>query len=238
MLGLGAVAYAAPVQFTIQPSLNSLELIGSLGGNTLFDQTPDSRRAAVEGAINADVTFNSFGQRRIQITSSVIDLMAQPFPQQPGLAGVAGTAAADYGAMTRPGQSGTGFLAVRDVRFNYRTVGTAPFPDNNTISFGSELAATNVDLDFATTMGTGSSGRRELDGQTSSKSECASIQTAGAFQTLTLQLSHVFRTGFFSTDDSTFIFDGTIVATRVVPEPATLALLGGALMAAVRRRRA
>jgi hypothetical protein len=62
------------------------------------------------------------------------------------------------------------------------------------------------------------------------------LQTVGSTQTLTIPVDITFTSSTATTDDSSLHFTGTLVATRLVPEPATVGLV--ALLPLASRRRA
>jgi hypothetical protein len=245
-LGAASVASAELVTYTIDPEQSTLTLLGTLTGSSTMQQTTGSQTTSYSGSIVADKT----GSNILFPGGSLLNAALQPSNQQPRDDGTPGSQSADYGRRTPDGGGPfgqTAFEAVRNVEFDLfdDTSGLgATIAANNTFpsnSFGLEFSNGESD----TIYGLGGNADNDLSnkGTANSNGNGASsvvFNSSTGVETLTLK----FSTGDIgysvnTTGDSTMSFTGTIVATRLVPEPtaAGAILVAGAAMLARRRRR-
>ena len=237
---LPSVASAETVTYTIDPLQSALTLLGNLTGNSASQQGTGSLTTSFSGSIVADRTgntipFPSAGGSSINAANSG--------NWQPDDDGFSGTDPANYGR-TAPGPfSTTAFEAIRglviDVMDDTSGVGSIISGSNTFPSTSFFIHLDDGESD--TIFGLGGSPDLSLANKQAGNSNgngASSVSTTGGIETLTLK----FSTGpigynVSSPGDSTLVFVGTIVGTRVVPEPATVALLGGAGLALFARRR-
>lgn len=227
---IASAAQAAAIQFNVVQASSSLTINGTVANGPLSQQTPGSLSTSYTGTVNADLTGNV-----ITFTGgSSIDAVSQAVNQQPGANGLPGSAPADYGFSASLGLFGTAFVAARGVNFDVTSGGLTVTA--GAIAGGTTLTFNNADVDYNANV---TFGREELDGTTGANAAVgATLVTVGNLQTLTIPISAIYNASLVTSGDTTLNVAGTIVATRtIVPEPTTLTLLGGALMAMVRRRR-
>ena len=233
-------ARAETVTYTIEPLQSALTLIGNLTGNSASQQGSGSLTTSFSGSIVADrtgstITFPTNGGSSINAANSG--------NWQPDDDGFSGTDPANYGR-TAPGPfSTTAFEAIRGLQLDL-------FDDTSgvgaTISGANTFQSTSffVHLDGGesdTMFGLGGNPDLDLTGKETGNSNgngLSSVVLSGPTETLTLK----FSTGpigynVSTAGDSTMSFTGTIVATRIVPEPSALAGVSGLAVGVLARRR-
>ena len=242
-VGLGAASFAsaATATYTIDPLQSTLTLLGNLTGNSASQQTSGSLSTSFSGTIVAEKN----GSNILFPGRSLLDAALQPSNQQPRNDGTPGSQPADYGR-TAPGPFGSTTLeALRGIQLDLfddtsglgaTIAGNGTFPST---SFGVEFDNGESDSIFGNT----SNPDIDLTGKGTANSNgngSSSVVLNGAIETLTLK----FSTGeigysIAGTGDSSARFVGTIVATRLVPEPSAAGAVGlvGATLVARRRRR-
>jgi hypothetical protein len=226
---LAAASPAVPAAFTINSGSSSLVLGGTFAGVPVLQQTPGSLVTSYSGTINTDLTATT-----IQFTSAGADAALQPQNQQPEPGGLPGSDPADYGIQVNTGIT-TVNGAIRDFLLNLTsgaltlTGGTAFQTSGVTVSISDGA------LDY--NGGGALFGGIDMSGESSGNGTGAGLlQTVGITQTLTLPINVDFTFSVIATDDSELNLLGTLVATRIIPEPASLgALVAGALF--LQRRR-
>jgi hypothetical protein len=242
-MALATTAGAEQVTYTIDPLQSALLLTGQLTDNTASQQSTGSLTTSYSGTIVADreaTTIEFPGGSALNAAVS-----GNYFPDNDGFDD---TDPGDYGR-TAPGPFGTtAFEAIRDLVFDLfddtsglgaTVAANGTFPSN---SFGLEIDSGESDTIF----GLGGNPDNSLVGKGTANSNglgSSSVVVNGDVETLTLKIStgsigyNVSQTG-----DSTLLFTGTIVATRIVPEPTALGLVAisaaGALLGRRRRRHA
>lgn len=231
-----SAADAAPVQYIIDPTRSTLSITGSFGGGSPSPQTAGSTSTRFSGTIDADKTDST-----IQILlSSRMDAAPQAQNQSPAPDGdFFSSAQADYGrqgTVTTVFGSFDGVEAFRDVLLDLDSSALAISGNSFNSDFGLGLQSGTSDWAY----GGSAFGSANLGGlSTSSFSPTDSlVETIGGIEQLTLRIN----TGPIGyqgagSEISTIGFTGTIVATRVIPEPTSLAALAaGAGLLLVRRR--
>jgi hypothetical protein len=245
--GLSAAnfASAATATYTIDPLQSALTLLGTLTDSSTFEQTTGSQTTSYSGTIVAERN----GSNILFPGGSVLNAALQASNQQPRDDGTPGSQSADYGRRTPDGAGPfgqTAFEALRNVEFDL-------FDDTSgvgaTVAGNGNFASNSFGLEFSdgesdTIYGLGGHPDNNLINKGTANSNGGGSSSvvfnpATGIETLTLKIS----TGAIgysvnTTGDSTMIFSGTIVATRVVPEPSAVGavVLVGATFVARRRR--
>jgi hypothetical protein len=232
-----SATHAAPVTYTIDPLQSALTLLGNLTGNTATQQGSGSLTTSFSGSIVADKTGST-----ILFPGGSTITAANSGSWQPRDDGTTGSQPANYGR-TAPGPfSTTAFEAIRSLQLDLfdDTSGLgATITGGNfaSTSFGLEIDNGESDTQF----GLGGSPDLSLVGKGTANSNGngqSSVSTSGATETLTLKFSTgSIGYGVNTTGDSSLQFVGTIVATRLVPEPGSVTVLGGVAMTLRSRRR-
>jgi hypothetical protein len=223
LISVGTVApsHAVPVVFNVDPVLSSLTISGSFQGAPFSSQTPtslvDKYFGAVEGNLVGSTLTFSGGSALIALTHPDAAVIAPP-----------GVGETNYGVAIAaiPGQVG----AYRDVALDF-TGGTA----TNGVAGGQTLAFILGKLDYAgPATGPGSLNLIGASGSNTSPSP-VSFTTAGLVQTLQIPITLTMNDGAGLIQT----LQGTIVATREVPEPSTwwLFMVGGAAFCVARQWR-
>ena len=239
-LGCGAVASAEVVNYAIDPTRSALTISGNLTSNPASPQTAGSTTTSFAGTIVADRQPTSIGFPG----GSSMDAALQPVNQQPRADATPGSAPADYGRTAAGPFGSTAFEAIRglflDVEDDTGGFGI-PLSGNTFASNDLVLAISSCDSDviYGTSgVETSLSNKATSNGSGGGPS---SVVVAGSTETLTLKFSTgAIGYSIFQSGDTTLIFNGTIVATRSIPEPALGAAAGmiAAGFIARRRRRA
>lgn len=235
--GLVSSATAEVVEFIVDPVLTRWELDGSYyrGGieqGEFSAQSPGSEFTSLAGILRVDLTPTT-----IQfLPGSVLDAVPQAVPQQPGLNGGAGAAVADYG-MTSPTLSPIPVFAIRDFGFTLASPAIPLVPFESRLQFAEDLqAVVNARIDYDLGSAPGSHSLTNWQ-QGFDNDNVGRITTDGLVQTIRLQNYLGQIIALQSPADSSFRWSGPIVATRVIPEPATSLLAIGTLFSLVCRRR-
>lgn len=240
-------AAAAMVTYTIDPSQSELTASGSAlnGAVVLLPQAPGSLTTSYNGTINADLSAATF-----QFLGGALDADVSG-NHIPGPGGVGGPAPGDYGGYFDAGIMGRVDGAVRDLTVEITSgllTRTGP-----ALVGGTSIAPTNGVIDYV-----GSGAQAGLFGSqpipTLAVANMAGSDPAltndGLTETLMVpvEASVVVPLGgpgamlgtmtSLPALDATITLTGTIVATRLVPEPATLIMLAaGGSVRCLRRRK-
>ncbi len=228
-----AVVSADVVDFTIDSSLSSITVTGLFAGDTGMAQFPGSDSTALSGTLVADVDASSISFPG----GSSIDALPQTSPVAPGPTALPlTTGLGDFGLDFNVFLLGIVPVAGYDFEFDLNAASQALDGSGNFDSSGSTVSVLGGELAYDAGL---ASGVESLVGESAlNLASAGMLTTVGNVQTLTIpvDLSLLF-TGLLP-DDSQVDVTGQIVATRVVPEPATatvLAMTGGLLLG--RRRR-
>lgn len=240
----GSSARAEQFTFVIDPAQSQLTLSGgafSRPGPALDieEQSPGSMVTSYVGSIVADITPGTF-----TFTGGVLD--AQPSGNY-----LPGPLESDYGFQADAGNVLIGSMtgAARDSQFQLTSGGLPTTP-----------AGSGFEFDVATSVATGIAGVVDFGGSpagsilgaldgyaepltgvtstsiTGAGGNLATFATDGFVETLTLPLA-IYYQDFVGTAEFDFTLEGTIVATRYVPEPATMLLLAAGTAVVIRRKR-
>ena len=239
-LGVAGSVNAENVTYTIDPSQSTLTLLGTLTDNSASQQTAGSLTTSYSGTIIADRTPG-----RIEFHGgSLLNAALQASNQQPREDATPGSRPADYGR-TAPGPFGSTTLeALRDLELDVfdDTFGTGiPIAGNNT--FASNSLQLQIDNGESDSLFGNTGTEVDLSGKGTSNSNgngASSVVVNGSTETLTLKFSSgAIGYSISQTGDSSISFTGTIVATRLVPEPSAVGavVITGASLLARRRRR-
>jgi hypothetical protein len=239
-LGAASVASAEMVTYTIDPLESSLTLLGNFGGNPASQQTPGSLTTSYSGTIVADRGPGTINFRG----GSSVDAAPQPVNQQPRSDGTPGAEQADYGrtgtVSLNFGGDFPGNEAFRGFNFDFDTDSDVPITLSATNTFNGNQFGTEVNSGESAWLYGGSSfGTNDFSGDFSfNNAQPSSIEVVGDVERLTLRIGANYGYTIPNAQPSNANFVGTIVATRLVPEPSAIgavAAVGASLLA--RRRR-
>jgi len=221
------LAHAGPVTFTIDSAATSLTITGNAlsGLITLIAQSPGSNTDHLTGTVSA-----TEGVGTIQITGATGNGVLQALPQQPLSGGALGSAPADMGLGL--GGIGAGVAAVRGLVAGATspvlTVVGGSFPANtSTIAITTGLLDLNITSPLTTATQANIGGNSALNG-----APTGTLVTGGGIETLTLPVAETVTFNLNGIAGNVFL-SGQIVATRSIPEPGSVVLLGIALAAMV-----
>jgi hypothetical protein len=209
--------------FVINSAQSTLTLSGSVLGfaSPVFPQSANSLSTSYTGLIDATVGSNS-----IQFNNATVDASVSGV-YQPAVGGAQGTAPGDYGGVWSGGPW-TGYFAVRD---STSSLSSAPVTltggnfDASEVLFS--FLSGSIDRYILVFMGNPVSGTQPLLGINSMNGTgTGMLSTLGPVQTLTIPIDVTFTAALLGpSNDSTLRLRGNLVATSVIPEPATYALL-------------
>lgn len=232
-LTFSASAFAVTQTYTIDPAQSGLTITGSLTGNPASPQTSGSTSTTYSGTIKMDQTGNT-----IQFNAgSALVAATLATKQEPLSDGTPGSAPANYGRTADGPFFTTTLEAIRGLTLDIQT---DPFTINNDNTFNSNnlvlvITAGESDYSYGNSFGTVNLFNK---GTANGSSTPSTLETSGGVEKLTLHFATgSIGYGVSSPGDSTISFFGDIVATRVVPEPATMALLAPLGLTLIRRRR-
>ncbi len=215
----GARSHAAIVTYDIDVSLSGLALSATFLGQPVIPQVAGSLFDFWEGTITGDLTN---GTLTFSGGSSVVAIAnpAAPFlPLGPGMDNYSGQVPA-FGAVA----------AYRDLAFGFTsgsvTHGVAPM-GTSTVTMLSGRS------DYFLAPATTGNSMLAGDAWPNQSTTLVSIQELAGVETLRLPVRFTFTSG----SGPTQTFDGTLIATRPVPEPATGVLLFAGLAFLAQRRR-
>lgn len=240
LCALGASVSGAVFTYTIDQSLSELRIVGgdiTIQGAVTFDiqeAFPDSLRAPLSGMINADISGDAIS---ILASSRVRAVDHTDF--LPGPPGDQGTATPGSFAIFYPTAPALGFdfsSVTRDLVFGVEDGTPEPISPGgmfgvseqvwSIVSGVSDLNAGNPPQSDLTTVAPVINDPG-LDG---------TLELNGLIETITIPVS--FTMNIFGNLTSIDLqFEGTVVATRIIPTPGAAMLLGGALACGVMRRR-
>jgi len=228
---IAAAATAEPAAFTLDPAASTLTVSGTLLGQPFVAQNPGSLTTGYTGTFFVDLDGG-----RVLLTSDVPNAVNQPLPQQPGQ-NTTDAQPANYGMR---GTLGTDTLlaAIRQLdlsingEFNPPALSPGgtfdPTAIGTYINGGSLYYSTGTTSNYVDLHGTGAPNTATAPG---------TLTTVGNVQTLTFPLRLTGTRDVLGPGDTVLVFDGQLVATRIVPEPGACALALGAGAALLRRRR-
>ncbi len=239
--GLASPSFGAPVTFQIQPEASTLLLSGGAfwsGCNPLLfeAQPPSGLVASIGGELVVDLA-----PQQITFLDGVIEPATTGTYLPGALAGQYGFHA-DSGLFDTIGVMqgafrGSQFTLTSGARLGNATADGFTFDVEGAQWTG--LAGT-IDFDgqpAGTLLGSLAGLSRDLANQVATAvdngGQPASYRNVAGVETLTLPL-HIEYENFESSEGITWILDGTLVATRAIPEPATMALFALGAFAALR----
>lgn len=223
-----AIARAEVLVYSIVQAQSSLTVSGTFAGQTLTPQSANSTTTSYTGTILADVTATTMA---FPGGSSIN--AANVGNQQPDNDGLPGSRQANYGFQANLSPFPTGFAAIRSFSLDLTsaTINLA----GTSIPSQETLAVSNGNLDYQAI----SFGRQDMFGDSGGNGSAAagSLTTAASTQTLTIPVNFTITESTATTDDTVLTFTGTLVATRLIPEPASIGFVSLIAFAALRRRR-
>lgn len=225
---------AAAAVYDVDATASSLTVTGNFAGIPAAAQTGESNTFFLDGTLVADA-----GPTAISFAGgSLLDGLPFGSDLRPGPGGADSGAPADFGL----GGTGPVFAeaAGRDFTFDLLdgTTGPAALAGGAFAASGLNLRVLSGMLDYRVVIGSAYPGSRNLTNSTAVNAGGVGLLTvAGNVETLTLPV-----TATYSFEENGIIADvfveGQIVATRLIPEPTSAAVLGlGGLVLAGRRRR-
>jgi hypothetical protein len=228
---VGYASTASAAQYIVDSNLSSITITGSALGNliVLGPQSLGSNTATFGGTIDAtsngtDITFNS----------AAIDANLLANPQSPAVGGGAGSAPADVGLSISGLVSGS--AAIRDFILGLSS-GAIPLAGGTTFGLPPiTLDITSGSLDYNVTGLLTAQGNASIVGE--SANPTAGVGTLIG-DTLTIPVSVTITFPLTTGVNADVVLLGQIVATEVIPEPGTIAMLGMGIigLVAVGRRR-
>ncbi len=190
---------AATVTYTIIPELSSLSMSGEVIGTPVTPQAPGADVANFQGTITGDLAAGVLTFSG----GSVIDALLNPAgPFSPNTAGVED----NYGLL-----AGVIPVVFRDILLDI-TAGTVQ----------DGVAPAGMDLPVSFVINSPLSSGADTDDTPNTTSALASLVTAGNVETLTIPILRNSGEG----GSLHIIIEGQLVATRTIPEPGSLALMG------------
>ncbi|MFO0792234.1 MAG: PEP-CTERM sorting domain-containing protein [Pirellulales bacterium] len=240
----GSGATAAPLVMTINHDASSLTLDGQLSGFVFLDQAAGSRTTKYTGSITVDVD-NLLSPSTISILSASADADVNG-TWLPKLGGqvpsnsptVQPPAPADYGVKAQFNGNDAAFAAGRGLVLNLSSGAEAVGGGGSFNSSETMTVSAGLFESWITPLLGGGGGSDDITGdiypRDAATPTMSSYVVAGNTATLTIPIRAR------RTDGTSFtLFTGTLVATAVVPEPATILLVGAALVASlgIRRRK-
>jgi hypothetical protein len=218
---VAASATAEVVEFIVDPALTRWSVRGAYfrEGEQQGDFAPQSAGSEITsltGILRVDLTPTT-----IQfLPGSTLNAVPQLLPQQPGINGAAGVAPADYGVASSTLSAPVPVFAVRDFGFE---LSSEPI-ELRGIQFNESLRAT-VDARLDYDLGAAAGSYLFTDWQRGFDNDnVGTITTNGLVQTIRLQNYLGDSLWLQSPADSFIDWSGSIVATRVIPEPNGLLL--------------
>jgi hypothetical protein len=198
-LALTSASRAATVTYTIISDLSFLTMTGEVIGTPVTPQAPGADIAYYQGTITGDLTAGVLTFSG----GSIIDALANPAgPFQLNTVGVEDNYGVAAGAIP---------VAFRDIAMDITT---------GTLQDG--LAPAGMDLPVSFVINSPLSSGASADNTPNTTAVAASLVTAGNIETLTIPILRNSGEG----GALHIILDGQLVASRVVPEPSSVALLG------------
>ncbi len=198
-LALTNASRAATVSYTINPDLSFLTMTGDVIGTAITPQAAGADIAYYQGTITGDLTAGVLTFSG----GSVIDALPNP--------------AGPFQLNTLPGEDNYGVLsgaipvAFRNILMDITT---------GTVQHG--VAPAGMDLPVNFTINSPLASGDDDDTTPNTTALLASLSTAGNVETLTIPILRNSGEG----GALHIVLDGQLVASRVVPEPSSVALLG------------
>jgi hypothetical protein len=207
------LAPAAPVVFTINNTLSSLTLSGSIIGSAFTTQGAGSLTTTYSGDVNADLSGST-----IQFTGSSTIIAKTNGVWQPAVGGATGSALADYGAEAST-VFGTSYGAARNIVLDVNSASltlTGTNFDSSALVFSFSTNSTSS-FDYYSSV---KHGTLDLAGDsTNSIANEGSLTTNGNVMTLAIQINTEFTFTLISSGDTLLDLTGQLVATNVIPAP-------------------
>ena len=196
-------------------------------------QSPGSEITSLAGVLRVDLTPTT-----IQfLPGSVLDAVTQAVPQQPDINGGPGVAVADYGVASPTLGTPAPIFAVRDFGLALSSPVIPLVELESRLQFAEDLQAVlNASIDYDLGSAAGSHSFTNWQ-QGFDNDNVARITTDGLVQTIRMQNYLGEIIALQSPADSSFVWSGPIVATRVIPEPSGLLLAVIAIGFGLRGRR-
>jgi hypothetical protein len=223
-------AHALDVTFTLDTPNSVLTMSGNILGSTISAQGTGSLSTTYSGTISAQWTPGT-----ILFTAAEADANVNG-NWQPLVGGGSGSAPADYGGKVTLMVIITAYLAGRDAEFSLSSAPIA-LVGNNFDATQVVITTTSGSVDYRA--GVLGSGTQSLVGSSGSNQAAAagSLVVTGNDAVLTLPILYTTEFDIPGYGTGTMTVTGTLVGTAIVPEPATLALVGlGGIVALLRRR--
>lgn len=223
-----SVARASVLIYNIVQGQSSLSVSGTLAGSTLTGQTGSSLTTSYTGTIKADVTATT-----ITFPGGSSINAANVGNMQPDEEGLPGSQQANYGFQSNLSPFPNGLAAIRE--FSLDLTSAAINFAGTSIPSQQMVAVSNGFLDYSAI----SFGQQDMFGDTGGNGNAAagSLTLAGSTETLTIPVNFTIAESTAITNDTVLTFTGTLVATRLVPEPASLGGVALIALASLRRRR-